>query len=299
MSGKSLPLAVIPLPVRKHECGEEEGELSLIETPANLHTSGDPFSLPDGWIVEEKPRPPSSRGYRHIDRYFYEPGTGKKFRSLVSVQRHLMEGTREPKRMKSENKNTIQADTQTRGSALSYGLPDNWIVEEKPREDVGIIDRTYIEPGTGRRFRSLLAAQRYLGEDNGFTATAKPLLKHGSEKQRPSGENCSAGVAGEDEIYVQSLKLVVKSKNYKKSGSPKKIGLNKGSKASMIDLSCPKERVKWVLSGNGCFWTPFMNGSKVPESVKQKWSDAFVSYIQDGGANEPICRGFTNGHHTW
>ncbi|XP_054813054.1 methyl-CpG-binding domain-containing protein 7 isoform X2 [Prosopis cineraria] len=282
MSGRSLSLAAIPLQVRRHEPDdEEEGELSEIQTPRNLQKSGAPFRLPDDWIVEERPRSSCTSTRRHVDRYYYEPGTGRKFRSLVSVQKHLMEGTRETKRVKSENKNTMQAETQTRGSAPSFGLPDSWIVEEKRRKYVGVKDRTYIEPETGKRFRSLLAAQRYLGEDNGYTATAKPLLESGTEKRSAAGENCCA----EDEIYLKSLKLEVKSK----SGSPKKIGLDKDKKASMFDLSCPPAKVKWVLSGNGAFWTPFLDGSKVPDSVKQKWSDVFVSYIQDGGTSEPRC----------
>ncbi|XP_028775738.1 methyl-CpG-binding domain-containing protein 7-like isoform X3 [Neltuma alba] len=292
MSGKSLPPTAIPLQVRWHESDDQEKrELSVIQTPRNLQTSCVPFRLPDDWIVEERPRSSSTGSRRHVDRYYYEPGTGRKFRSLVSVQKHLMEGTRETKRVKSEKK-PVQAATQTRG--CTFGLPDNWIVEEKRRKYVGVTDRTYIESETGQRFRSLLAVQRYLGEDNGFTATAKPFSKHGSEKQSASGENCSAEAVGkhskvaeEDEIYLKSLKL--KSKNYKKPGSFKKTGLDKDNKASMVDLSCPPAKVEWVLSGDRGFWTPFLDGSKVPESVKQKWSDAFVSYIQDGDANEPRC----------
>ncbi|KAL2332110.1 hypothetical protein Fmac_019691 [Flemingia macrophylla] len=47
-----------------------------------------PFGLPPGWTVEEKPRHSNPA---HVDRYFYEPYTGKKFRSLLAVQRHLEE----------------------------------------------------------------------------------------------------------------------------------------------------------------------------------------------------------------
>ncbi|KAL0436547.1 UNVERIFIED_CONTAM: Methyl-CpG-binding domain-containing protein 7 [Sesamum radiatum] len=46
-----------------------------------------PFVLPDGWIVEEVPRK-----YDHwTDKYYYEPHTGQKFRSLVAVERYLTE----------------------------------------------------------------------------------------------------------------------------------------------------------------------------------------------------------------
>lgn len=45
-----------------------------------------------------------------IVQYYYEPGTGRMFRSLVSVQRHLMEGKRDvsrTKKAKSKNENTV------------------------------------------------------------------------------------------------------------------------------------------------------------------------------------------------
>ncbi|KOM56933.1 hypothetical protein LR48_Vigan10g282500 [Vigna angularis] len=44
------------------------------------------FKLPEGWIVEEKARPSKPT---HVDRYYYEPNTRRKFRSLSSVQKYL------------------------------------------------------------------------------------------------------------------------------------------------------------------------------------------------------------------
>lgn len=75
-------------------------------------------------------------------------------------------------------------------------------------------------------------------------------------------------------------------KNPKKSGSPKKINSEKYSKGSMVNLSSPPAKVKWVLPGTGGIWTPFLDSSKVPESIKLKWSEAFVLYIQDGDSND-------------
>lgn len=59
----------------------------LVNVTSPTFQSTSPFTLPDGWIVEEVPR----KSGDHIDRYYYEPGTGQKFRSLVSVQKHLSE----------------------------------------------------------------------------------------------------------------------------------------------------------------------------------------------------------------
>ncbi|KAK1428750.1 hypothetical protein QVD17_17590 [Tagetes erecta] len=57
-----------------------------VTTPASF-LSASTFNLPDGWVVEEVPRKTGNRS----DRYFYEPVTGHKFRSLPSVKKHLAE----------------------------------------------------------------------------------------------------------------------------------------------------------------------------------------------------------------
>nr|GMD95277.1 methyl-CpG-binding domain-containing protein 7-like [Ipomoea batatas] len=51
-------------------------------TPSNSRPL---FSLLDGWGVEEIPRSYGSK----FDKYYLEPETGKKFRSLREVERHL------------------------------------------------------------------------------------------------------------------------------------------------------------------------------------------------------------------
>ncbi|KAF7805493.1 methyl-CpG-binding domain-containing protein 7-like isoform X1 [Senna tora] len=330
MRGKSSPLAAIPIRIQRADQEEfdddsEEEEVCEIQTPRDLQiTSFSPFRLPDDWVVLEKPRSKVVAGYRHIDKlklgkikfgfsvvsiitillypYYYEPGTGRKFRSLISVQRHLMEERTDvtgTKRVKSENGNAVskeasKAETQTPGSTSSFKLPNDWIIEEKPRNYLGMVDRTYIEPETGQRFRSLRAVERHLSGDNAFTDTPKPLLKCDLGKQMTPGENHTAQavskrskVAKEDGITMNSPKLAIESKHSKISGQSKKINSEKSSKASMVDLSSPPAKVNWVLSGTGGVWTPFLDGSKVPESVKLKWSEAFVLYIRDGDANEP------------
>nr|GEY71752.1 hypothetical protein [Tanacetum cinerariifolium] len=60
-----------------------------------------PFTVPNNWIIHMVPRFNSPHVYRDSldwkmmvtseENYYYEPGTGKKFRSLSSVQRHLAE----------------------------------------------------------------------------------------------------------------------------------------------------------------------------------------------------------------
>lgn len=67
-----------------------------------------------------------------------------------------------------------------------------------------------------------------------------------------------------------------------KSDSPKKTNSGKDNTPSMHNLSRPPEKVTWVLSGPGGFWSPFVDDSIVPESEKLKWSEAFILSIHNG-----------------
>lgn len=46
---------------------------------------------------------------------------------------------------------------------------------------------------------------------------------------------------------------------------------------SMLGCASPPAKINWVLCGpRGDIWSAFMDKSVVPESVLQKWSDAFI-----------------------
>ncbi|KAI4334496.1 hypothetical protein L6164_019179 [Bauhinia variegata] len=295
MDGKCLALSVTPLQVRRGEKYDEEEtfgndtqkkerELQIISTST--------FTLPDDWIVEEKPRPYTTGRSKHIDRYYYEPGTGRKFRSLISVKRYLYGAEREvlkTERVESENENEMQILRRTRRTTSFFELPDDWIVEGKPRANVnndGIVNRSYIEPRTGQRFRSLRAVKRYLNKENASTAKCKSWLKSGCGKKRAAGKNCSlraasncSTVAEEDRLTPKAMKLAIHSEQ--------KINSGKDSKASMLEYSSPPAKIKWVLSGSGGAWSPFLNNSVVPESVKLKWSKAFILSTNAGDRVAP------------
>ncbi|KAI3732830.1 hypothetical protein L1987_64039 [Smallanthus sonchifolius] len=65
---------------------DNEYELAIVSSPTPTPTPPPPrFKLPDGWIVEEVPR----RSGGSADKYYYEQGTGQKFRSLLAVERHI------------------------------------------------------------------------------------------------------------------------------------------------------------------------------------------------------------------
>ncbi|KAL1208538.1 Methyl-CpG-binding domain-containing protein 7 [Cardamine amara subsp. amara] len=193
------------------------------------------FQLPKGWSVEEVPR----KNTYHIDKYYVERRTGKRFRSLVSVERYL-----------KESKNSYSTDQQLmllqyhRSPSKDFRLPDGWIVEEKPRRNTSHIDRSYIEPGTGNKFRSMAAVERYLqAVGNGIVNSVSM-------------------------VHSQRLSLAVSR-------------FDTGFQNEVIDPNPPK-KVKWVLTGpGGNMFTANVSGSDVSSSVKQTWSEAFVSLMQD------------------
>ncbi|CAL5426643.1 unnamed protein product [Camellia sinensis] len=86
MKGWSLTLVLMPLQLLRLE-EDESNQRQLAVVAPTIAAATSPFVLPDGWIVEEVPR--KCGGY--TDKYYYEPGTGRQFRSLISVERYLAE----------------------------------------------------------------------------------------------------------------------------------------------------------------------------------------------------------------
>lgn len=186
--------------------------------------SSSPFKLPDDWLVDERRRISDPT---HIDRYYIEPHTGMKFRSLVSVQRYLSEETRDylpTKRMISENKVTTYTKSRTAKKSLST------------RDFEGGINR----------------------EANACRATPKLVFKCGSGKR------------------------IAQSTHSEKTDSQKKNNTGEDDRGSVHNLTRPPTKVSWVLAGPGGLWNPFLDDSLVPESEKLKWSKAFITSINEG-----------------
>ncbi|WZZ21692.1 hypothetical protein YC2023_123079 [Brassica napus] len=201
------------------------------------------FRLPKGWIVEEFPRLNSY----HIDKFYVERKTGYRFRSLVSVERYL----KDPGKLADKQPMRLEYN---RGRSRDFSLPDGWIVEGKPRSNSSQIDKTYIELGTGNKFRSLAAVERYL---NGTDDSVNSMV--------PSGRLSRYYEPGLMVFFFQIL------------ANPNRTGFQ----TVVVDEN-PPEKVKWVLNGpGGNMFSAHVSGSVVSSSVKQTWSEAFVSLIQD------------------
>ncbi|CAH8296544.1 unnamed protein product [Eruca vesicaria subsp. sativa] len=77
-------------PVQRHLLGERRLSRSITfyerrRTEQDHRRASKDFLLPQGWTVKEVQRRNSS----HIDKYYTEQETGKRFRSLVSIERYL------------------------------------------------------------------------------------------------------------------------------------------------------------------------------------------------------------------
>ncbi|KAG5517188.1 hypothetical protein RHGRI_037825 [Rhododendron griersonianum] len=120
-------------------------------------------------------------------------------------------------------------------------LPEGWRMECKVRTSgatAGSFDRYYIEPASGRRFRSKVEVDYFLQTGN------KP-----NKKAKPDAD----------------------ANRQEKSGSKKKK-----SAPLNFDFNNPPEKVRWVLTDAvKDQWTPFVGDKIIPKSTRQEWNAAF------------------------
>ncbi|KAL0369776.1 UNVERIFIED_CONTAM: Methyl-CpG-binding domain-containing protein 7 [Sesamum angustifolium] len=294
------------------------------------------FRIPRGWGVEEVPRHDGSRSdmvhliinsssslvfscpenflafwvsyFLHFlmynVQYYYEPGTGRKFRSIREVQRYLNgdsypcrstrklslrsqssgyrrmlfsgEKSSRCRRMIVSGGKLLRLDNELSQSHLAitasqraapaapFVLPDGWIVEEVPRKYDHWTDKYYYEPHTGQKFRSLVAVERYLTE----LEENEPLSK-----------------ALEEIKENKPLSKIFKLENHAKHSSPRKKNISRENTQASSFVS-PPLKVNWVLaSPRGDAWNPFISEALVPDSVKQQWSNRFMLFMNDGSGN--------------
>ncbi|KAK9280156.1 hypothetical protein L1049_013843 [Liquidambar formosana] len=242
------------------------------------HTTTSSFKVPDDWVVKLRRR---TSGYSagRIDKYYYEPSTGRQFRSLRAVEKYLTEekdNTPTHEALKQRNhipmlrfkeKDELHYNTEmaivaptTISRTSPFELPDDWVVKEMPRSS-GIIDKYYYEPGTGQQFRSLISVERYLTEARENAPTPEAL--------KPGNDIMPSQNSGFQEKNISSVKV----------------------KTSSFDFANPPVKIKWVLTGpGGDTWNPFMGDSVIPDSVKQQWAKTFVLSLNCRNFNAPSSK---------
>ncbi|GAV57883.1 MBD domain-containing protein [Cephalotus follicularis] len=252
------------------------------------------FKLPNDWVVKKRRRIHSTVHPGRVDKYYHDPRTGQQFRSLLSVQKYLNYDMRDALKLETMNRgnqSNMQIVPHTFRGTTPFKLPNNWVIEEKPRTNVnypGVVDRYYIKPGTGQRFRSLIAAERYLTGMDEESTTLKEL-KTACQKKNHSDDNRSLQIILRRSTNATGIRTTAKALEFdsesmisKRSGSRTTQRYIEDEKILMLDFTRPPAKVKWVLSGpGGNMWNAFMGESLVPEYVKQKWSETFVISIQD------------------
>ncbi|KAF2291761.1 hypothetical protein GH714_035496 [Hevea brasiliensis] len=160
----------------------------------------------------------------------------------------------------SGSANPVETETQTPTPTLpksrrkapvlssesAIGLPPGWLVEDRVRTSgatAGMVDKYYIEPVSGRRFRSKKEVQHYLE-----TGTLK--------KNKRVTEN------SEDDVNHPEGS---RSRNKKATKNAKRPEMK-------FDYLNVPDRIEWVLEdANEDAWTPFIGGKKVTEYDKQNW----------------------------
>ncbi|KAG6433464.1 hypothetical protein SASPL_105078 [Salvia splendens] len=243
--------------------------------------------VPHGWDVEEVPRTDGSRS----DRYYYEPGSGRKFRSVREVHRYLngepnrsfrsntrmrmrmrmrmplhRSGRCRYRRMLVSDGKLLRVDNEGSKSYLAVVreapgiLPDGWVVEEVPRKYMNWPDKYYYEPETGVKFRSLIAVEAHLAELDEDAPLSKTL--EGIMENKP---------------LAQAFKM----ENHKTYTRRKKDTTQAKSQASSFIE--PPMKVTWVLANaQGDSWNPFISEALVPDAVKNQWTTRFTLFMKDG-----------------
>ncbi|PRQ33908.1 putative DNA-binding domain-containing protein [Rosa chinensis] len=286
-SPEPIPLMTVT-PAKEEDQPRSSRQLQLVTASR--------FGLPDGWSVEERPR----RSSQTVDKYYIELDTGLKFRSLAAARRYLTDGQIDTRtrREKSGSQSTMQSFRRS----SSFTLPDGWEIEERPRKNTNSShsDKYYIEPGSGKRFRSLISVERYLTEEIEHTPLQELMPANKSNLSSSSGsqkkkirslELISKHSPCSNECYnstLDAMRLNTYSTPEKHSSSPKKSISGETSRPSELTNGSPPTKVKWVLAGpGGNMWNPFIDDSRVADSVKQMWSEIFKSSIYNENAKAP------------
>ncbi|KAI3788112.1 hypothetical protein L2E82_00777 [Cichorium intybus] len=224
--------------------------------------------------------------------YYHDPETARKFRSLKDVERHLTPTKSRTKRLKyRENSCSSRKKIVSSGKMLDFEedkyneyqlvnvtpasfqstspfkLPDGWIVEEVPRKSGDHIDRYYYEPGTGQKFRSLIAVQKHIAELE-ENAPLSVVLEELRENNLP---------------IAKAFKLSNSIKNHGSYDSWKKSVMKKEEGSS---FSSPPRKINWVIGSNGGQnWNAFIGDTMVPDSLKQEWTEKFLLAMNNGNHN--------------
>ncbi|XP_031101787.1 methyl-CpG-binding domain-containing protein 7-like [Ipomoea triloba] len=127
-----------------------------------------------------------------------------------------------------------------------FSLPGDWGVHDVPRSDGSKSDKYYLEPGTGKKLRSLREVERYL---NGETVSRRRKSRVVIASNRPS-----SGISTSREERLASP-------------PPSKVNWA-------------------LASPQGDAWNPSIGETLISDAEKQEWRKGFVSALNMNNAVE-------------
>ncbi|KAK6234861.1 Methyl-CpG DNA binding - like 9 [Theobroma cacao] len=141
-------------------------------------------------------------------------------------------------------------------------LPAGWLVEDRVRTSgatAGTVDKYYVDPSSGRKFRSKKEVLYFI--ETGITPTKR---KKGMETS--GTEEVSTGI----------------------SADTKQRKSEKKTKPLNFDFTNVPEKVDWLLTNASVdSWTPFLGDEQVPESTRQDWAAAFT-FLTTSNRSKPM-----------
>ncbi|KAJ0245962.1 Methyl-CpG-binding domain-containing protein 6 [Hirschfeldia incana] len=176
-----------------------------------------------------------------------------------TTQPPIQGGSEAIRRSNEVNPSPDNSESKSRKRAApgdSSWLPPGWRVEDKVRTSgatAGSVDKYYLEPITGRKFRSRTEVLYYL--EHGTTP------KKGSKKAKNTGS-----ISGHLEGKGRNKSI----RKAKELAPPPLQPLN-------FDFESVPEKVSWCMENAGEeAWTPFVGDGKVQESMRRDWCTAFT-----------------------
>ncbi|GMI92150.1 METHYL-CPG-BINDING DOMAIN PROTEIN 05, methyl-CPG-binding domain protein 5 [Hibiscus trionum] len=130
-------------------------------------------------------------------------------------------------------------------------LPAGWLIEDRVRSSgatAGLVDKYYVDPSSGRKFRSKKEVLYYLE-----TGVPPPKKKKGTEPY------------GSEDVGTWN------------SGGNKQKRPDKKPKPLNFDFIDVPQKADWLLTNaSEDFWTPFFGNDQVAEPTRQNWDAAFA-----------------------
>ncbi|KAK1373684.1 hypothetical protein POM88_029877 [Heracleum sosnowskyi] len=264
------------------------------------------FKVPEGWVVKEVPRADASR----VDKYYYEPSTGHKFRSLREVERYINGEVYTPRRRRSKTLKLGNSGSHSKSQSQnsSYRKMVNSagkMLKLKEEEEDPNKYKMAIMPAKNIPFSSpyrlpegwvVEEVPRNTRGRGGYVD--KYYYEPGTGRKFRSLSSVDRHLADRNEHTMLSETLTELREYNMPMSKAFKIGSHVKSSNSLwknniqrdrvqsATFSSPPLKINWVIAGpGGDSWNPFIGGSLVPESVKQQWLAGFSDDETEEGRN--------------